>query len=142
MRPAGSRALRLEVMKRRNLFLCLLAGTGLIGVALITFLYVASAMLGSGSPFSGKPEILQSVQPETVEQARRRVPVSMMRLPDSAKNVEYAFYAEWIAIVEVVRFEAPVRDCRVVAEEIVAKHNAANPDHRIPGLAANRPHWT
>ena len=54
-----------------------------------------------------------------------------MRLPESANNVQYAFYHEWIAALELVRFDASVQDCRAVAEEIVAKHNAENPDRRI-----------
>ncbi len=81
-----------------------------------------------------KPDIIQSVQPETVQQARQKISASIMRLPESANNVQYAFYHEWIAALELVRFDASVQDCRAVAEEIVAKHNAENPDRRIPGL--------
>lgn len=123
-------------MKRRTLFLSLLVGSVVVGIILTVIFGVVllRLVLSGGFAFFSKPQIIQSVQPETVEQARQKVPVSMMRLPDFATSVQYAFYAEWIAVLDLVRFEAPVQDCRAVAEEIVARHNTENPDHRIPGL--------
>ena len=81
------------------------------------------------------PAISQSVRPETVEQARNH-DVSMMGvpLPDSAKNVQYAFVSQGIALLELVRFEAPLQDCRAVAEQLVAKYNTLCPDREISGL--------
>ena len=32
-------------------------------------------------------------------------------MPDSAKNIRFAAYAEGVALEEYVKFEAPAKDC-------------------------------
>lgn len=108
-----------------------------MGVFASAFIVGLIVLVGGGLVLylAFRPDITQSVQPETVEQARKH-DVSMIGipLPDSAKNVQYAFFSQWIALLELVRFEAPEEDCRAVAEAIVAKYNVECPDRKIPGL--------
>jgi hypothetical protein len=123
-------------MSRRTILIRLCVGSLVISTSL-AIAFIAALIyisLSGGFVLKSTPRIIQSVQPESVEQARQNISASIMRLPDSAKNVQYAFYAEWIAVLQLVRFEAPVQDCRAVAEEIVAKHNAEHADRPIPGL--------
>lgn len=97
----------------------------LVGILIVILLCAAC------NPFTEiKPTILQSEHPESVEQARRRLG---MQLPDSAQNVQYASYREWQAVLELVRFEATVHDCRATAEAIIAEYNAQHRD-QIKGL--------
>jgi hypothetical protein len=78
-----------------------------------------------------KPQIYQTPKPLSVEEARRRL---TLPLPDSAKNVQFASYREWVAALDFLRFEAPVADCCIIAKKIVAQHNAENPDRQVKGL--------
>jgi hypothetical protein len=56
--------------------------------------------------------------------------------PDSAINVHFASYREWIAAKDFIRFEAPAADCIAAAEQLIKDHNAKHPDRTIPALSA------
>ncbi|MEN6449717.1 MAG: hypothetical protein ABFC96_04420 [Thermoguttaceae bacterium] len=75
--------------------------------------------------------VAQSSGPLTVEQARRQTAFSF---PDSAKNIQFATYRQWVATLDFVRFEAPVSDCCDTARKIIASHNKKNPDRKVLGL--------
>jgi hypothetical protein len=78
-----------------------------------------------------RPLINQTSKPLTVEEARQKL---TFLLPDSAKNVQFASYREWVAALDFIRFEAPVEDCCAIAQKIIAQHNTENPDRRVQGL--------
>jgi hypothetical protein len=105
------------------------------GIVLIGIAFFLALRVSSIGVVTTTPTIYQSDQPETVEQARQRL-ARVLPLPDSAKKVQYALYYEWIAVTELVRFEAPVEDCCAIAKQIVDQHNAKQPrgSWQMPGL--------
>jgi len=100
---------------------------GLVCVVLFGLAWAVFSRLAS----NGGPTIVQSTGAITVAQANAQFPPGV---PNSAKNIRYAAYNEWMAVLEVVRFEAPADDCIAHAERIIADFNAQNPDRTIPGL--------
>jgi hypothetical protein len=67
-----------------------------------------------------RADIRESSRPLTLAEARSEVSFD---LPDSAKNIQYGCYSEFIAFIELVRFEAPVEDCKTHALKLVKKHS-------------------
>jgi hypothetical protein len=79
-------------------------------------------------PF-GPATIIREEAPLTVNQARAKdCPIP---LPDSAKNVEFAYYSEWINLEILVRFQAPADDCRAYAQQLV---NAEAKEQKRPSV--------
>lgn len=76
-----------------------------------------------------QPSLIEFEGPVPLKEARR---LSSLPLPDSATRIRYARYSEFIAFIEVVRFEAPLDDCRSFAETVIATYNAAHPDRCLP----------
>jgi hypothetical protein len=84
-------------------------------------------------PFVKQSETtLESRKPLTVNAARR---YTRFKFPDSAENIEFYHYQEWIAVNVYVRFEATVEDCIATAEEMIRSHNRENRDRKIQDLA-------
>lgn len=120
--------------KRIWLRVAVVAFAGLIVCGAIFYLVLMSH-LGELS----KPTIIEYDEPMTLAEARRH---STLPFPESATNIRYACYSEFIAYIEVLRFEAPADDCKAFAEKAIAKHNTENPDRRTQTLrpmpASNR----
>ena len=79
----------------------------------------------------GGPTIIQGAQPISINEVRKVFPPGV---PDSAKNIHYAVYAEYVAFLECVRFDAPVDDCIAHAQQVLAQFNAQHPNAQIQGL--------
>jgi hypothetical protein len=104
---------------------------GLIaGFILIIGILVAYITVGY-FPFAMTSVIVQSHRPETVQEARKHID---FEFPDSAKNIQYAYFSAFHAFDEVLRFEAPPADCRAIAERIIAKYNLDNPGSAVGAL--------
>ena len=82
---------------------------------------------------------MQTTAPLAVRQARQYLNIA---LPDTATNVQFARYRNWLAVLDFIRFEAPSEDCLATAKTILAQHNANNPDMPVAGLSASlNPDW-
>jgi hypothetical protein len=95
----------------------------LIGGVLV-FLFVLALGLYLASWWSVqramRADVRESSRPLTLAEARTE---TSFDLPDSAKNIQYGCYSEFIAFIELVRFEAPVEDCKAHALKLVRKHS-------------------
>jgi hypothetical protein len=78
------------------------------------------------------PSIVESQGRLTLAEAKNQLDVVF---PDSAHDIQFACYRQWIAIEDFIRFEAPIDDCISFAEQTIARHNSAHPDRPIPGLS-------
>lgn len=71
------------------------------------------------NPFGA--EVIRSERPMSLAEARA---IFRHPYPDSAKNIRYAHFREWIGYETFLRFEAPVEDCLAFAEKIIADSHA------------------
>ena len=94
----------------------------IIGIAAFILLGVSVAykiVAFARDPF-GPATIIREEIPLTVERARAKdCPIP---LPDSARNVQFDFYCEFIDLDMLVRFEAPAGECRAFAQQLVDTH--------------------
>ena len=72
--------------------------------------------------------VLKTDRPRTVQEAYKLCPIP---LPDGAFNVQCADWGAWLAVVRIVKFQAPVEVCKVHAIRLVEEHNRSNPG-RVP----------
>jgi hypothetical protein len=86
-----------------------------------TFLRV---LIGPFPPY-GEATVIESHGRLDLSEARQQFEFDY---PESAHDIQFACYYEWIAIEEFVRFAAPVDDCVAFAEATIAQHNEAHPD--------------
>jgi hypothetical protein len=78
-------------------------------------------------------DLVESGGPVDLAEARRRLPFDY---PDSAHHIRFASFSQFVAFEMLIRLEAPIEDCRAVAERVIAEHNARHPDRIVPDLAA------
>ncbi len=62
------------------------------------------------------PVIHQSKEPVSIEEARE---VLVLPYPTDATNVQFAQYRDRQAVIELVRFRAPLEDCVAFAQAVV-----------------------
>jgi len=55
-------------------------------------------------------------------------------LPRSAKNIQFAFFCEWKAITDIIRFEASPEDCVATAEKWITDYKEKNPRTNVRGI--------
>jgi hypothetical protein len=99
-----------------------------------------SGWWGSGATIIGSvrrtSNTLETIAPITVAVAQQYIndfpPAG--DLPESASNVEFAFYGEWVALTELIRFEAPVEDCIATAQRWIEAYNKDNPNRTVQGI--------
>lgn len=103
----------------RRYFLAIVVVLGII-LAAAPVWFLASFIL---FPF-GTAEIVQSRDPLSLNDAKR---LTGLPLPDSAKNIRYAKFHQWIAYEAFVRFEAPKHDCVAFAESIISEAGEERP---------------
>lgn len=72
-----------------------------------------------------------TVSPISVAEARQQL---QFPFPDTASNVQFSSYREFLAAEDFVRFQAPVDDCIATAEEIVGAHNRSRPSDQVAGV--------
>jgi hypothetical protein len=65
--------------------------------------------------------IHQSAEPVPVEQVQQYI---ALPFPKSAHDVRYAHYRDWQAVLELVRFKAPLEDCIAFANEVIHSHKS------------------
>ncbi len=70
-------------------------------------------------PF-GPAEVIQSRGPLNLAEAKL---LSGLPYPDSAKNIRFARFSQWVAYETFVRFEAPEADCIAFAERIMVAYD-------------------
>jgi hypothetical protein len=87
--------------------------------------YLALTLFGWLFAPYGPPSIIESHGKLNLADAKKQFDLPY---PDSAHDIQFASYAQWIAIEDFVRFEAPLDDCIDFAQKTIARHNAANPD--------------
>ncbi len=81
-------------------------------------------------PFGGSADIVATSKPLTLSEARQqRCPIE---LPEGARNISFAAYAEWVAYEVYVRFEAPLSICKAHAIHLLKKHNKEFPQSAVP----------
>jgi hypothetical protein len=104
---------------------------GIVLVAVVIIIGVGLARLCE-NPFTRiQPTWHVTAEPLPLEKARRETTVP---LPDSAENIHHAIYTEWLVFVEMLRFEAPLKDCRGTAAKIIESYNASHPHDHVSGL--------
>ena len=98
----------------------------LIGAAIGWWWYSENANSGTlPNGIAYTKHTMETTRPLTVDEARKHWKGRVRKFKPT--NVYIGAYHEWQAVVEVVRFEAPVEDCLATAQAILQAHNAANP---------------
>jgi len=80
--------------------------------------------------------------------SRERATDCPMTLPPAAHDIQYASFCDgWQGAEQYVRFEAPVEECKVFAEQTLAKYVGKRTDSESPQLSPARhparpPKWS
>lgn len=79
-------------------------------------LFSCVAFLAGCSTSPVTPQVLKTRSPVSLAAARKDCPIP---LPDTAKNIQYAAWSQWIAHETYVRFDAPASDCLTQATAVL-----------------------
>ena len=63
-----------------------------------------------------------------LETARKQVDIP---LPDSATEIFYGYYSEWMAYDFILRFKAPLETCKAHASILLKHHNKTSPENLV-----------
>lgn len=113
---------------------CALIGVGGMFLGLLVLALLAAFAVGLMKPFGGA-SLKQSQGPISLAEARG---LWAFDFPDSAHDIQFYAFSEWIAHETLVRFEAPVEDCIATARRVLKAHHEGDELAEIePGTDAH-----